>query len=77
LGDEDRDLLKFVEKVDAEGFYHCLCREKDRRRVCGLPPIYILLQSINAREGKLLKYSQSMDSATQSAVSFASLAFFS
>lgn len=77
LGDEDRDLLKFVEKVDAEGFYHCLCREKDRRRVCGLPPIYILLHSINAREGKLLKYSQSMDSATQSAVTFASLAFFS
>lgn len=77
LGEEDRRLLEFAQRVDAGGFYSSLLRERDQRRICGLPPIYTLLQVIGAREGKLLKYGQSMDPATQSVVTFASLAFFS
>jgi len=77
LADQDRRLLEFAERVDAEGFFRSLCRERDCRRVCGLPPIYLLLHAVEAREGKLLKYCQSMDQATQSVVTFASLAFFS
>ena len=76
LRDDDRHSLEYVERLDAEGFYDSLRREKDRRRICGLPPIYTLLHLIEAREGKLLKYSQSIDPATQSAVTFASMAFF-
>lgn len=77
LDEEDRRLLGYAEGLDAEGFYDALRREKDRRRICGLPPIYTLLHLVDARVGKLLKYSQSMDPATQSVVTFASLAFFS
>lgn len=76
LLDDDRRLLEYAERLDAEGFYDILRREKDRRRICGLPPIYTLLRLIDARVGKLLKYSQSVDQATQSAVTFASMAFF-
>jgi AmmeMemoRadiSam system protein B len=76
LDEDDRRLLEYAQRVDAEGFYDSLRREKDRRRVCGLPPIYTLLQVVDAQEGKLLKYGQSLDSATQSAVTFASLAFY-
>jgi AmmeMemoRadiSam system protein B len=77
LDEDDRRLLEFAQRVDAEGFYSSLLREQDQRRVCGLSPIDTLLRVINAREGKLLKYGQSMDPTTQSVVTFASLAFFS
>jgi AmmeMemoRadiSam system protein B len=77
LGENDRILLEFAQRVDAEGFYNSLLRERDQRRICGLPPIYTLLQVVDAREGNLLKYGQSMDPASQSVVTFASLAFFS
>jgi AmmeMemoRadiSam system protein B len=78
LADEDRSLLGFAEGVDAEGFYETIRREKDRRRICGLSSIYTFLHLIGnrAREGKLLNYGQSMDAGNQSAVTFASLAFF-
>ena len=77
MGEEDRRMLEYAERVDAEGFYNSIRLERDRRRVCGFPPIYTLLKLVDAREGKLLKYGQSMDPTTQSVVTFASLAFFS
>jgi hypothetical protein len=77
MSEEDRRLLGYAERVDAEGFYDSIRRERDRRRICGFPPIYTLLKLVDAREGKLLKYEQSMDPSTQSVVTFASLAFFS
>jgi hypothetical protein len=77
MGEEDRRLLEHAERVDAEGFYNSIRRERDRRRICGFPPIYTLLKLLDAREGRLLKYDQSMDSSTQSVVTFASLAFYS
>ena len=77
MGEDDRRLLEYAERVDGEGFYNSIRLERDRRRICGFPPIYTLLKLVDAREGKLLKYGQSMDPPTQSVVTFASLAFFS
>ncbi len=72
----DLEMLAYVEKVDAEGFYDAIRREGDRRRICGFPPIYVLLNINGANQGKLLKYAQSQNPDTQSAVTFASLAFY-
>jgi AmmeMemoRadiSam system protein B len=77
LAEEDRHLLGYAEGVDGEGFFRILAREKDRRRVCGLSPIYILLHLLEGARGKLLKYSQSLDSTTQSVVTFGSVAYYS
>jgi AmmeMemoRadiSam system protein B len=76
LAEEDRRLLGYAERVDAEGFFGLLSREGDRRRVCGLAPIYILLRLLEGAQGRLLKYSQSLDPAGQSVVTFASMAYF-
>jgi len=78
LADEDRSMLSSAEKIDAEKFYGFIRREKDRRRICGLPPIYTFLHLLGerAKRGELLNYGQSMDDGTQSAVTFASMAFF-
>jgi len=79
LADEDRSLIGFAERKDAEGFYESIRRVRDRRRICGLPPIYTLLHLLGSRgrEGRLLKYDQSLDTGTQSVVTFASAAFYS
>jgi len=74
--DSDLEMLAYVEKGDSEGFYESIRREGDRRRVCGFPCIYIMLNMNEAGEGRLLKYAQSHNPETQSAVTFASLAFY-
>ena len=76
IGEEDVDLLKYVEKVDAEGFYNSIQKDNDKRRTCGFPAIYTMLNVMNASEGKLLKYSQNIDANTHSTVTFASMAFY-
>ena len=77
LEEEDRRLLEYAERMDAEGFYEVLRREKNRRRICGLSSIYTLLRIVDARQGKMLQYGQAMDAGTQSVVTFASMGFFS
>jgi hypothetical protein len=77
LAEEDQRLLDYAERIDGEGFFRILAREKDRRKVCGLSPIYILLHLLDGARGKLLKYSQSLDSTTQSVVTFSSVAYYS
>lgn len=76
LSREDQEMLGYVEKIDGEGFFSSILEERDRRRICGLPPIYTMLKVLNANEGRLLKYGQAFTQETQSVVTFASLAFY-
>lgn len=71
----DTEMLKHVEQLDAAGFFHSLQRDRDDRKVCGLPPIFMLLSVMEASQGKMLKYSQAPEQQTDSVVSFASLSF--
>jgi len=73
---QDREMLGYAEKIDGEGFFSSISREKDRRKICGYPAIYSMLKILEAREGKLLKYDQAFTPETQSVVTFASLAFY-
>lgn len=76
LAEEDREMLGHVERMDAEGFFESIQKDRDRRRICGLPAIYTMLQTMTAEKGILLKYDQAFTPETQSVVSFASLAFY-
>jgi AmmeMemoRadiSam system protein B len=76
LAEEDQEMLGYVERKDGEGFFSSIMKERDRRRVCGLPAIYTMLKVLEAREGKLIKYGQAFTPETQSVVSFASMAFY-
>lgn len=75
LAEEDQAMLAFVERLDGEGFFSSILKEKDRRRICGLPAIYTLLSTMEAKEGRLLRYGQAFTPDTQSVVTFASLGF--
>jgi len=76
LAQEDEEMLGYAERMDGEGFFSSISRERDRRRICGLPAIYTMLKVLKAGEGKLLKYGQAFTPETQSVVSFASMAFY-
>ncbi|MCJ7662740.1 MAG: AmmeMemoRadiSam system protein B [Desulfobacterales bacterium] len=72
---KDLEMLRHVQNLKGEEFYQYILREKDRRNVCGLPPLYALLRLIDAKKGELLHYQQWHDSQGKGAVTFASMAF--
>jgi hypothetical protein len=50
-------------------------KDRDARRICGLAPMYTQLELLRGRSARLLKYGIAMEPQSESAVSFASLAF--
>jgi AmmeMemoRadiSam system protein B len=75
LRSDDTDMLKHVENLDAEGFNNSVQKDHNSRKICGYPAINTLLNVIDAKRSKLLKYSQYADE-TNSTVSFASMSFY-
>lgn len=71
----DREMLDFVCRGDAEGFYAQVMADQDARKICGLGPIYTLLATLGPASGRLLKYTQWADPSGFSSVTFASVAF--
>lgn len=74
VGEADREMLAAVEGGDAEAFYRAVSRDGDRRRICGLPPIYTLLRLLPGARGRVLRYSQWPD--PQGTVTFAAVALY-
>jgi len=87
---KDLEMLGYVQERKAEEFYQYILREKDRRNICGLPPLYTLLHLLQAQKaeggltkgspsalarGHLLNYQQWHDPQGKGAVTFASMAF--
>jgi AmmeMemoRadiSam system protein B len=73
IGAEDRVMLQAVEAGDADAFFDDAARDGDRRRVCGLSPIWALLRANGGIAGTLRRYGQWPD--PQAVVTFASLVF--
>jgi hypothetical protein len=73
---EDRRLIAALERIEPEAFFDEIAKDGDRRRICGFPAMYTFLRAVRAAEGKLLMYDRSVEAATESSVSFASLAFY-
>jgi MEMO1 family protein len=74
--DDDRTLLDAVCRNDAEGLFRHVAARKDRSRICGLAPTYMMLSVMDSAGGKLLKYDQAVEPDGTSCVSFASVAFY-
>ncbi|MEX2146291.1 MAG: AmmeMemoRadiSam system protein B [Candidatus Rokuibacteriota bacterium] len=70
---EDREMLASVEAGDAAGFFDAAARDGDRRRICGLSPIWALLRATGGRTGVLRRYGQWPDPAA--VVTYASVVF--
>ena len=73
----DQRLLEIVSNADAEAFTATLIGERNRRRICGLPPLYTMLKTLGQEvEGELLRYDYSPVDNEGSFVTFASVAFY-
>ena len=73
IGREDRALLATVEAGDAAAFFESVRRDNDRRRTCGLSPIYTLLRALGGARGTLRRYGQWPEPA--GVVTYASVVF--
>jgi AmmeMemoRadiSam system protein B len=74
LESEDLQMLDSVVKLDPKTFLVNIEADGNRRRICGLPPIYAMLNVMQANSAKLLKYQQWPDA--DATVTFASIAFY-
>jgi AmmeMemoRadiSam system protein B len=72
---EDQRLIDRLAALDAPGFFHEIAKDQDRRRICGLSPLYSLIHLLTGSRGTNLKYSQAFTPETGSAVTFTSMVF--
>jgi len=73
LKDQDEEMLSFIERGDSRGFLDYIRNEGDKRRICGLPPIYATLKVLEPCRGKLIDYGQWRDPQGYGSVSFAGM----
>jgi MEMO1 family protein len=69
----DRSMLESVVEGDPTAFYASVAHDGDRRRICGLSPIYTFLRALPGVRGRLIRYRQWPDPA--GAVTFCAAAF--
>lgn len=72
---EDRRTLGHVLDGDAAGFWRSVTHDGDRRRICGLAPIYAMMSVMPQAKGRLLDYRQCVDEEGTCCVSIAGVAY--
>jgi AmmeMemoRadiSam system protein B len=73
--DRDQLLLDALERPSTGDYFSAIAEEQDARRICGLPPTYLVLEAIQPRWGKLLRYGRCLHPEGYESVSFASAVF--
>ncbi len=58
LRSADEELMQAMIEGDAERFFRAIARVHDRYRICGLPPIYVLLRVLEGAQGVATGYDQ-------------------
>lgn len=74
--EHDMALIDRAVLPDADGFLRRLANVKNGFKVCGVSPMYAFLRSARPSRGRLLAYDQWDEAERESAVSFASVAFY-
>lgn len=72
----DKNLINSLIDNQHEQFFDKIKIENDKWKVCGTSPIYSMLNLNDNLNGELLEYNQWYEEQTQSAVSFASIAYY-
>jgi MEMO1 family protein len=72
----DQETLAHASRGDSVAWFEEIRKEKDRRRVCGLPPIFAMLETARPGAGRVAAYAQCpADEEGGSIVSIASLVY--
>ena len=77
LQSADETLIQTLAYADADAFFDTIAAERDRRNICGLPPIYLMLRLLGANaRGQLTGYDRCpADGANTSFVSVCGVIF--
>ncbi len=73
---DDQQLLAKALAGDAAAWFRHVGQQGDANRICGLAPMYTLLETLQPQRGELLKYDQAVAEDRSSCVSFAAAAFY-
>lgn len=73
--EHDRSLLDAICRGDGKTFWEIIQKKDNRYNVCGFSTLALLLELLSGKRGFELGYDFWMEEATQSAVSYAALAF--
>ncbi len=73
---EDFEIMHAMINGRAYEYFSTIAKNHDRRRICGLPPVWTMLQACKPGKGTALGYDQWDDSPTGSAVSFGAAAWW-
>lgn len=68
MAKDDEEIIQTMCRGDAGEFYSIIQKEKDRRHVCGVPPIYIALSSMPDAQGISVGYEQCPASPDQTSL---------
>lgn len=71
---QDLALLRALAGASASQYFRIIAEEQDRRRICGLPPTYLVLESLKPKQGKILHHGRYVHPEGFESVSFASVA---
>lgn len=71
MAKQDRELIDIITQGNADDFFTEIKNEKDRRHVCGVPPIYLALSVLSGVKGKSVSYEQCP--ASEDGTSFVSI----
>lgn len=72
----DDAVMTAIENADSKAYFRFIAAEDDRRRICGLPPTWTVLQAARPSRGRRLNYGQYVHPRGHESVSFASMALF-
>lgn len=72
----DRKMLEPLLVGDKEGFFQQIANVGDRRKICGLAPVYSMMEVCGADKGELLKWGYWHDQSTHSVVTYTSMTFY-
>lgn len=72
---QDRAILKTLDAASPDRYFRVIADEQNERRICGMPPTYLVLESLKPKWGKTLNYGRYVHPEGYESVSFAAAAF--
>jgi hypothetical protein len=74
--EEDKHLLRAMEVSNTGEYFRRIAAVEDAYKICGLPPVYTMLELANCTDGSSLAYEQWHERSTRSAVTYSSVAYY-
>ncbi len=76
LRSEDFEIMNAMVNGRSAEYFQLISRDGDRRRICGLPPVWTMLNTLKPGKGTALGYNQWDDHPTGTAVSYGAAAWW-